>query len=361
VAQSGRHAIHRIAMASYPSFIGVSEANEFGQAFNHIAQALVDGRAQFLFGAGMSRESGLPVGSDLAKALLEQFFPKSGGSVAPSEERLEDLAFEFPFEAIVHAVEQKPGCKRSDLTKALKKLLVDPNPSPNAGHDAFLSLLGARPRVKAIFTTNYDTLFEQALGPDLCVPITEKDAAEIGRVRDVGKIPIIYLRGKLDGDYQITEPEVVTPKFQLLTEEFKSALHYAEAFVFVGFSLNDMDFRQFYFNFQEQLKARNTSGKTTYFVSPPKDEFSYSLGCAIWKLRQALWIPLDGKSFFVKLKDVVESRAVEGMRTVVKAVYNVNDAELDDLIDRMAKVWRANKQDALVILYDNRTLIGGKK
>jgi len=348
-------------MADYPTFIGASEVNELGQAFNSIAQALVDGRAQFLFGAGMSRESGLPIGSDLAIALLQQFFPKSGGGVAPSGERLKELATEFPFEAVVHAVEQKPGCKRDDLRTALKKLLVDPNSKPNGAHDAFRGLLGARPRVKAIFTTNYDTLFEQSLGPDLGIPVVEKDAAEIGRIRDSGKIPIIYLRGKLDGEFQITEPEVVTPKFRLLTEEFKSALHYAEAFVFVGFSLNDIDFRQFYFNFQEQLKDRNASGKTTYFVSPPHDQFSYALGSAIWKLRHALWIPLDAKTFFIKLKEVVESRGLEGIRSEVKSAYSVNDAELNDLIDRMAKVWRAKKQDTLIILYDNRTLIGGKK
>jgi hypothetical protein len=348
-------------MVAYQKFIGASEVNEFGQAFNHIAQALVDGRAQFLFGAGMSRESGLPIGSGLAEALLQQFFPKSGGGVAPSDQRLQNLAAEFPLEAIVHAVEQKPGCKREDLTKALKQLLVDPNPKPNAGHEAFLGLLGARPRVKAIFTTNYDTLFEQALGPDICTPIVEKNATEIDRVRDAGKIPIIYLRGKLDGEYQITEPDIVTDRFRLLTEEFKSALHYAEAFVFVGFSLSDMDFRQIYLTFLEQLRARGTSGKTTYFVSPPNDEFSYALGSAIWKLRQALWVPLNAKDFFITLKEVVENRALDGIRSAVKAAYNVNDAQLSELIDRTANVWRLNKQDALVVLYDNRTLIGGKK
>src|SRR5437660_12055688 len=100
-----------------------------------------------------------------------------------------------------------------------------------------------------MFTTNYDTLLEEALGPDFSESITEKNAAEIQQVRDDGKIPVIHLRGKLDGDYQITEPEIVSDQFRLLNMEVRAALHHADAFVFVGYSLNDIDFRQFYFKF----------------------------------------------------------------------------------------------------------------
>ncbi|MGD0538046.1 MAG: SIR2 family protein [Verrucomicrobiota bacterium] len=348
-----------MAAAGYPPFIDNLDANDLDDAFKVIAQALVDGGAQFLFGAGMSRDSDVPVGFELGMALLDEFFPKSSSGAVPDADRLKDLAGEFPFEAIVHAVEQKRG--RVELTRILKRILVDPHPKPNAGHFAFLSLLGVPPRVRQIFTTNYDTLLEDALGPDLAVPITEKNATSVGRAE--GKLPIIYLRGKLDNDdYRITEPQYSTNNFSLLMEEFKTALHHATAFVFVGFSLNDMDFRQFYLNFLEQLKSRKIKGKTTYFVSPAKDSFSYTLGTAIWKLREAMWIPMYAEVFFTKLKDVVENQALDTIRSEVKRKYGVmKEAEYDDLVKRTAELWRMNAQDALVFLYEARTRIGGEK
>ena len=345
----------------YPQYIGASEENKLAQAFDRIAQALVEQRAQFLFGAGMSRDSHLPLGSQLAMVLLRQYFPKTGAGKDLTDERLTQLTAEYPFEAIVHAIEQKPGCKRDDLTRVLKQILLDPNPEPNEAHHVFLSLLGARPRVRTIFTTNYDTLLEKTFGPDLGVAITEKNAADIQQVKDQGKIPIVYLRGKLDGDYQITEPEINPDQFHLLMEEFKVALHTAEAFVFVGCSLNDIDFRQFYLTFLDQLDTRKKSGKTTYFVSPPHDKFSYMLGSEIWDLRKALWIPLGAEGFFKRLKGVLENRTLDRIRSEARMRYEVNDAELDDLVGRTAKLWRMNEQDALLFLYEARTRIGGQK
>jgi len=345
-----------MAATNYPTFVGVAEANQLDQALDRIAQALVDRRAQFLFGAGMSHGSNLPLGSDLAVALLRRFFP---GMNTPSDERLKTLAVEFPLESIVYAVEQKPGLKRDDLTRVLREIFINPNPAPNEGHHAFMSLLGVPPRISAVFTTNYDTLLEQVLGPDFAVAITEKNATNIDQERDGGKIPVIYLRGNLDGDYEITEREIGSEKFRLLHEELKIALHRADAFVFVGYSLSDIDFRQIYRRFLDQLKDRKATGKTTYFVSPPKDEFSYTLGKAIWQLRQAEWIPLDSKSFFTRLNDVVKNRFLADITAEVKKKYAVNDTEMKALIERTAKLWRMDTQDALLFLYEARSRIGG--
>jgi hypothetical protein len=241
-------------------------------------------------------------------------------------------------------------------------LLVDPNPEINEAHRLFRSLLGVPPRLKAIFTTNYDTLLEQALGPNFSTPITEENAgSEIEKTRELGKIPIIHLRGTLDGPYQITEPEIGSNQYNILKEEFRIALHSSDAFIFVGFSLNDFDFRQIYLEFLEQMKLRKPSGKDTYFVSPATDQFTYVLGSAIWELRKAIWLPLDAETFFVKLTDAVENRALRSVREEVKKKYGANETELADLIDRTARMWRLDKEDALLFLYEARTQIGGKK
>jgi len=65
-----------MAKSPYPPFVGnTTEADKLDRALEGIARSLRNRSAQFLFGAGMSCESGIPAGSTLAEKLLEQFFP----------------------------------------------------------------------------------------------------------------------------------------------------------------------------------------------------------------------------------------------------------------------------------------------
>lgn len=137
------------------------------------------------------------------------------------------------------------------------------------------------------------------------------------------------------------------------------ALHSSDAFVFVGFSLNDMDFRKIYLDFVQQLKTRNANGKTTFFVSPAEDKYSYALGSEIWRLREAMWIPLGAKTFFAKLRDVVQNRAIAAIREQVGEKYRRKGKEVDALIDLTSKLWRLSREDALLFLYEARTRVGG--
>lgn len=172
----------------YPDFIGFKDANSFDQALGRIGRALVERKAQFLFGAGMSRDSKLPLAHGLAVTFLRAYFTSDeGGTKLVPEERLAALTAEFPFEAIAYAVENMPGLKRDDLTKALREVLIVPQPEPNEAHRDFLSLLGVPPRIRTVFTTNYDNLFEQALGTDFAVPITEENAKDLDNVREEKK------------------------------------------------------------------------------------------------------------------------------------------------------------------------------
>jgi hypothetical protein len=329
------------------------------RALEHIAEALLAGNAQFLFGAGMSRASGLPTGNELALALLEEFFarPRREGTI--TDERLQQLAQEFPLEVIASAFERSSSHGRSSLTAVLAGLLANPDTEPNDGHHAFSALLGAPPRVTSIFTTNYDILLEKELGPELAVAITERNAEKLASVRRSSQIPILYLRGKLDEDnYVISEREVLSPKYRLLVEEFRSALHLAGAFVFVGFSLTDPDFRTWYQAFQEQLEIREANGKKTYFVMPAQDEFSYALGDKIWQQRNAVWIPLTAEAFFVQLKIVAQGRTLYNIRREVRSDYGVNDAQLEELIQQTSEAWRMSADEALIFLYEARTRIG---
>src|SRR5207248_10587646 len=130
--------------------------DEVDQAFARIAEATMDGRVDFLLGAGMSYDSGIPTGMPLAEKLLRRFFPETGTD-PPSDARIRELVREFPFEGLVEAVQASPGKKRGDLTKALEAILLGSTKLSQAHHD-FLSVCtwAGAPLVSRVFTTNFD-------------------------------------------------------------------------------------------------------------------------------------------------------------------------------------------------------------
>src|ERR1700682_2713567 len=105
-------------MITYPPY---ANTDEIDQAFARIAQAVMQKRVEFLFGAGMSVDSKVPAGALLAQKLLRLFFPETGAS-PPSDDRIKELAQEVPFEALVAAV-QTSRKNRADLTQDLIQIL----------------------------------------------------------------------------------------------------------------------------------------------------------------------------------------------------------------------------------------------
>jgi len=347
--------------SSYPDFVG--DTNRLDQALLRISDGLKDRRTEFLFGAGMSKESDLPIGGELLVKLLNNFFPSFGDN-PPDEARLQELEGAFPFEAIMEAIENMPGGKREDLTQALKALLIDPQPEPAQAHHDFLSvcLWGARPRLHNVFTTNYDSLLEDVMGKALSVPITERNAKQMREAHDSGKICVIHLHGMIeDGDYKITESDLYTKTYSVLAGEFRNALT-ADAFVFVGYSMNDPDFRDLYMQHRREIIDRKRVDRDTYVVGPARNEHEYQLGKAIWDARGAVWIPLGAGAFFSKLKTIVTTRVEDRIRTEVMRKFDVkDDAALADFLARTSKLLRVDNDEALVFLHDMRKPTGGRR
>jgi hypothetical protein len=63
-------------MSDRPSFLGLDQ-DVIDRALQHIAESLNQGEAEFLFGAGMSIDSGIPAGRQLSLDQLNHFFPSS--------------------------------------------------------------------------------------------------------------------------------------------------------------------------------------------------------------------------------------------------------------------------------------------
>jgi len=343
---------------TYPDF---ADVDLLDQAFERIAQAVVQRRVDFLFGAGMSAESDVPVGAAVACRLLRILFPVTGTD-PPSETRIADLAVRTPFEAIAEAVEKSPGKGRPDLTEKLRQIFVDPSyPLSPAHHDllAIAHWFGSPPVLERIFTTNFDELLEIALGAS-GKRITELNTREIAGAQRTGLIPILYLHGVLEeGQYEITESDVFRTTFKALHNVFRTALSEADAFVFVGYSMSDPDFRRIYRGYREDIELRRENGKDTYVVSPPADRYEYSLGHRIWKTRGAIWLPFTASEFFSRLKTILETKSTIFIEQSIMRKYGLKTtSEYLDKVKLTSEILNIGRADAIRFLAEARTKAG---
>lgn len=346
----------------YPEPVGHEGANELDIAFEKIIEALQLGDVQFLFGAGMSKSSDVPIGSELALKLLEKKFPKSGVVKPPDKQKMLKLTQEFPFEILVEAIEKHTEKTRNSLTRYLKSILIKEYKIGQEYHD-FLSIFNTY-RLDTILTTNFDLIFEQLLGENRSITITEENTKEIKRARQESKIPILHLHGVLDKDYQITETDLYERKdrYKFMNSQFEQYLHGCEVFIFVGYSLSDPDLKTIYRRFLEDIEFRKrTEGKITYFVSPVKDNYSYLLGRDIWKSRGALWIPLDSKTFFGRIKSMMLDKGTIKMRKIIMEEFNKgDDDQVEELIKKTAEILSISHSDAMHFLVEIKREKGDK-
>lgn len=345
----------------YPDFVK-GHIDDIEQALDRIAKALLSYDADFLFGAGMSRSSGVPIGSELAFRLLGYFFP-SAGSDPPSRDRLQSLVGEYPFEATVQAIQHSRGT-RDALTKVLTEILWSDFEIQQEHSDLrAISSWGGRTCLRRVFTTNFDLLLEKTFG-DRGVRITEKNAWEMRKEEAAGKTPIVYLHGQLDGRYYITEEDVFSPEYSILQSEFLNALLGADAFVFVGYSMSDPDFRRIYMTYRTQIANRGGRGKKTYLVCPPSDTYSYRLGRVVWEERGCVWIPFGAQWFFQQLRKYLEESIDRDVRIRIMHKYGIPEHDLagfDDLVKRTQEVLLIDPVDAIRFLDEARTRLGAPR
>ena len=363
---------------NYPKFIGPAERIELDTAMKRIAMALTERRADFLFGAGMSVQppSSVPAGRELAVKLLEEYLPDGVDDAKPEDAKcptcgtktgtqprkfqLEGLATALPFECIAEAIENGPGRKRDDLTKYLRQLLLKPEFEINQAHHEFLTVFSwdGRARLRRVFTTNFDPLIERALG-GCAVRVTERNANEIDTIQERKQVPVLHLHGVLDEEYQITESDVFGEGFKNLHLRLRTALDESDAFVFVGYSMSDPDFRRLYLKHRDDLKFRKERMKDAYVVSPAKDDYSYVLAKAVWKSRWVIFLPLDAESFFAGLKYFLDCSTRQDIQRAIMKKYGLTDERaFEDKVNTAADILQIDKTEATQFLFEARTKTG---
>ena len=345
-------------MINYPEYVDIDAID---QAFARIAQAVMQKRVEFLFGAGMSIESGVPAGPQLAQMLLRLFFPETGVN-PPTDSRLAEWARETPFELLVEAVEASRGRNRADLTQDLTKLLLDPGYDISKAHRDLLAVcnwLGSPPVVTRIFTTNFDRLLDKAFGK-LGKRITQANTREIVSAQRTGLVPILYLHGTIEeSSYQITESDVFDSSFNSLQTMFRTALAEADAFVFVGYSMNDPDLRRVYRAYRSDIESRRELAKLSYVVGPAADAYQYRLGRKLWEVRGAIWLPFTAAAFFARLKAILERQGDNLVRRFIMQKYRLKtNEEYLDKVTLTSEILHISENDAIRFLAEAHTKTG---
>lgn len=228
----------------------VEELNRTERAILAVLTDLVlQGQCVLFLGAGVSLELGLPSGWELMTALAQDF----GGKETTLSQVAEDYQTIFDRSRLVTRVRQ----------------LVEQQPVQPDQVTSYDLLPEIKPLSHLIFTTNWDNHIRQSFERKT-IPLTTVKYNE--QVRSLTSHPHIVV--KLHGDFDCRPDEIVLTRtdylraykevskigglFTLLAEKLATA-----TILFIGYSLEDDDFRLLYSYICDALKA---SGHTHYAV-----------------------------------------------------------------------------------------------
>jgi hypothetical protein len=334
----------------------LDEATTTRNDIARIAKELLLGRIGFLFGSGMSVPSGGVTGNDLAyRLMLDGLFPSRAGNPA-LESRLKGASGKYPLEALAAGVRIDQTFQNASLAKMLREASFPKGlPEQHEGHRQLAKIIARTRSVRMLFTTNWDSLLEEAIGQGQALEISAKNQDKyIFDIEDhkLRNVLIIHLHGTFD-DPIICEKDVMrtdTPLYQLFMGEFMT-----KCFVFVGYSLSDPDTRVAYYRVSDMLtKVHKDFGKTTYVVSPSSNDEERLVSDRIWKARDATYIPLGAEEFFVNLNTAIETYALGEMKEQLRKRLGLSSMGLiDQRIEEIMKVFPdlSSMEKALLYLY----------
>lgn len=231
--------------------------------YDSLRRAVTSGDAVVFAGAGISRAEGVLGWQEIAKSIVEDklvnYFP-------PGE--LEQILRETNPYDIMELYAQIRG--RTDFIAELRELLNEPTPSPSALeiHCALIQL-----PLPFLVTTNWDSLFRQA-SRSLPAPELTPVYNDTTFLQYYGRQSPLLL--KPHGDLSALNP-VVTLK-DLYTHEkdnpvlagFVRDLFLTKTLLFIGYGLEDPDFRRYFFRYSDELQAIR---KSHYILTIGEPEF----------------------------------------------------------------------------------------
>jgi hypothetical protein len=327
-------------LASPEQDLSEDELDEVRNNIALIASEITQGRVGFLFGAGMSTPSGGISGRDLAFHIITESFFKSE-DIQPHSDRhkqIMSVVDKYPLEAIAEAATVKLPQQLAGLQEILYKKVLPEGSKPHAGHKALVSLAQAH-RIQRIFTTNYDPLIETEFSDGAEAIHNLSDLRKLDKIIEMGKTAVIHLHGSFDRDPIITEFDLMSSQrdkslFQVFLSELLN-----KVFVFVGYSLADINIRTIYFKAKETIDARKETKKNNYVVCLIMDKTERRIATDIWKNRGAHLIPIDAESFMLMLRARLINETLKDWKKQIGNRLSISVEDLDKKIEMVLAVF----------------------
>lgn len=291
----------------------------------------------------MSIEGGGIPGQELAFQLILHSLYKHEADKSKLDEALKQKIYaaarRHPLEAIASGIVPELPFRNSDLADILRSVVfADKKPEPREAHTHLASIMSRLNIPRLLFTTNWDTLIEDVLG-DRAVTIT--NSADISRLEETtsNKIGVVHLHGTFS-EPVIKESDLMScdqPLFSLFLAELMT-----KSFVFVGYSLSDPNMRALYIKVNEILtRQRPNLGKTTYIVFPSEDDVDRTLSDAVWNSpsRNAKYIPLGAREFFIRLKEQMEIKGIKQLKDELAKRLDLGESDLNSKIEEIQSLF----------------------
>jgi len=275
----------------FPLYLGDDEVVSLQRRITEIALAALARQLGLLIGAGFSFEArGLPLGSHLAVALAEDL-----GYPEISARRLADT---YGLSVIAEQYGRVVTGKRQQLVDTVSRMLTTSGDGSQVEND--LKAIVSNCDISRIFTTNYDSLIETALGDQRSATIAETASALTKFEHDIRRkefTGVFHIHGTTTNPV-ITETDLQKPR-SIFFEELRHEL-LSRVFVMVGYSFRDESITDVFESIYELLKKTREERKT-FLVSPIEEEFEYRFAKQYWEDRcDVCLIPMGAGAFFAE-------------------------------------------------------------
>lgn len=268
------------------------------------ADAIFNECAAVFVGAGMSKPCGLPTWKELLQSPLEE--------IGLNVDKETDLISVAQFYANTKS-------RRSDLTQHTINLFTSKRAQPSEAHRLLASL-----PIKKIWTTNYDTLLEQAYAKqgkkidvkrkstDLCYPIPGSDVIINKMHGDISLASEITL---ISEDY-----ESYHSKNELFSNNLKTDLA-SKTFLFIGFSMSDPNILSTLGYMRERL-SKHIRTHFCIYKNIQEDDYSNHSDFAYFRNREELWIE-NLKRYGIEVVRINEYSEINNiLRTIKKIILS---------------------------------------
>ncbi len=282
-----------------------------------IARAALKRRLLLLIGAGFSADArGYPTGAGLASILVKETYSCDEKEAVAAAAKYELAAIAQQYRE--NATERRTGLVSKVAAAVSKKPAVRPQAEIDLGTVASMCQL------RRIFTTNFDSVIEDAL--DKRARVVKPTVADVRAFEEkadrVDVTGVFHLNGDVTNPI-ITEEDLRTHR-SIFYELFRENL-LSDVLVMVGYSFRDDAIVKIYEELSDLL-TKVGEDRLNYIVMPTTDELDYTLAERLWRARgNIVLIPLRAGQFFRMLVEALEEARYAD--TVTKMAETTGEAE----------------------------------